>query len=178
MILVTWSVGPISYDYRAARGCRNRAGSRMLGRCTRVPDEWVTPAEPIEWDITIPTDDASIIRRRRALAPIQVLTDIERTKTSLDGDYWTRYDLFNIALAVIDQVALAMSISAGRTWEETVEYAAGQAARQVPDADRGQWQAVAERVVVSLVTTDVETVPYLVHAASGPQWLAQRFRLL
>lgn len=143
-----------------------------------MPDEWVTPAEPIEWDISIPTDDASITRRRRALAPIQVLTDIERTKTSLDGDYWSRYDLFNIALAVIDQVALAMSISAGRTWEETVEYATGQAARQVPDADRSQWQAVAERVVVSLVTTDVETVPYLVHTGTGPQWLAQRFRLL
>ena len=38
--------------------------------------------------------------------------------------------------------------------------------------------AVAERVVVSLVTTDVETVPYLVHTELGPQWRAQRFRLL
>jgi hypothetical protein len=143
-----------------------------------VTDEWATPAEPVGWDITIPTDDASVTRRRRALAPIQVLSDIERTKTSLEGHYWPRYDLFNIALAVIDQVALAMSISAGRTWEETVEYAAGQAARQVPDAGPGQWQAVAERVVVSLVTTDVETVPYLAQAPGGPQWLAQRFRLL
>jgi hypothetical protein len=132
----------------------------------------------VEWDITIPTDDVSIARRRRALAPIQVLTDIERTKMNLDGDYWARYDLFNIALAVIDQVALAMGISAGRTWDETVEYAAGQAARQAPDADSGQWQAVANRVVVSLVTTDVETVPYLVHTGSGPRWRAQRFRLL
>ena len=126
-----------------------------------MTDEWDLPTEPVEWDITIPTDDASIARRRRALAPIQVLTDIERTKGSLDGDFWRRYDLFNIALAVIDQVALAMGISAGRTWDETVEYAAGQAARQVPDADPGQWAAVAERVVVSLVTTEVETVPYL-----------------
>jgi hypothetical protein len=107
-----------------------------------------------------------------------VLTDIERTKTSLDGDYWARYDMFKIALAVIDQVALAMGISAGRTWDEAVGYAAGQATRQVPDADPGQWRAVAERVVVSLVTTDVETVPYLVHTSKGPQWRAQRFRLL
>jgi hypothetical protein len=143
-----------------------------------VVAEWDLPAEPAEWDITIPTDDASIARRRRALAPIQVLTDIERTKTSLDGDFWRRYDLFNIALAVIDQVALAMGISAGRTWDETVEYAAGQAARQAPDADREQWEAVAERVVVSLVTTDVETVPYLIHTITGPDWRAQRFRLL
>lgn len=30
------------------------------------------------WDVMIPTDDDSISRRRRALAPIQVLTDIER----------------------------------------------------------------------------------------------------
>ncbi|MBL7500560.1 hypothetical protein [Frankia nepalensis] len=107
-----------------------------------------------------------------------MLTDIERTKSSLDGDFWHRYDLFNIALAVIDQVALAMGISAGRTWDETVDYAGGQAARQVPDAAPTQWRAVAERVVVSLVTTDVETVPYLVHSDEGPKWLAQRFRLL
>jgi hypothetical protein len=105
-----------------------------------------------------------------------VLTDIERTKTSLDGG--PRYDLFDIALAVIDQVALAMGISAGRTWDETIEYAAGEAARQVPDAGHTQWETVAERVVVSLVTTDVETVPYLVHTADGPKWRAQRFRLL
>jgi hypothetical protein len=130
------------------------------------------------WDIVIPTDDESIVRRRRALAPIQVLTDVERNKSQLDGGFWHRYDLFNIALAVIDQVALAMGISAGRTWEETVDYAADQATRQAPDAGRVEWRAVAERVVVSLVTTDVETVPYLVHGAGGPTWLAQRFRLL
>jgi hypothetical protein len=141
-------------------------------------DGWALPPEPAHWGVTIPTDDASIARRRRALAPIQVLTDIERTKGSLDGDFWHRYDLFNIALAVIDQVALAMGISAGRTWEEALEYAAGQARRQVPDAPTDQCNAIAERVLVSLVTTDVETVPYLVHTADGPAWRAQRFRLL
>jgi hypothetical protein len=143
-----------------------------------VADGWTPITEPAEWDITIPTDDVSIARRRRTLAPIQVITDIERTKTRLDGDFWPRYDLFDIALAVIDQVALAMGISAGRTWDETIDYAAGQAARQVPDAAPTQWKTVAERVVVSLVTTDVETVPYLVHTAEGPKWRAQRFRLL
>jgi hypothetical protein len=143
-----------------------------------VPTEWDVPVEPVDWDITIPTDDSSIARRRRALAPIQVLTDIERTKMSLDGDFWHRYDLFTIALAVIDQVALAMGISDGKTWDEVVDYAATQAARQAPDADHGEWAAVAERVVVSLVTTDIETVPYVTYAAAGPQWRAQRFRLL
>ena len=118
---------------------------------------------PETWTIAIPTDDTSIVRRRRALAPIQVITDIERNKAQYDGDFWRNYDLFTIALAVIDQVALAMGISAGRTWDETIEYATSQAQRQVPDAGRQQWQAVAERVVVSLVTTDVETVAYLVH---------------
>jgi hypothetical protein len=135
-------------------------------------------AAPETWDVTIPTDDASIVRRRRALAPIQVITDIERNKGQYDGDFWRAYDLFTIALAVIDQVALAMGISAGRIWDETIDYALSQAQRQVPDASRPQWQAVAERVVVSLVTTDVETVPYLVHDETGPQWRAQRFRLL
>jgi hypothetical protein len=135
-------------------------------------------AAPGTWHVAIPTDDASIVRRRRALAPIQIITDIERNKGQYDGDFWRDYDLFTIALAVIDQVALAMGISAGRTWDETIGYAASQAQRQVPHADHQQWQAVAERIVVSLVTTDVETVPYLVHAESGPQWRAQRFRLL
>lgn len=83
-----------------------------------MTDSWEPTADTSSWDVRIPTDDESITRRRRALAPIQVLTDIERTKGSLDGDYWDRYDLFTIALAVIDQVALAMGISAGRTWEE------------------------------------------------------------
>lgn len=129
-------------------------------------------------DVAIPTDDAAIARRRRALAPIQVLTDLERNKANLDGDFWDRYDLFNVALAVIDQVALAMGISAGRTWDETVQYARDQAGRQCPDADPAEWLAVAERVVVSLVTTEVETVPYLVLGESGPEWLAQRFWLL
>jgi hypothetical protein len=133
---------------------------------------------PATWNVTIPTDDASIVRRRRALAPIQVLTDIERNKSQYDGEFWRNYDLFNIALAVIDQVALAMGISVGRTWDETVDYAVTQASRQAPGAGRTEWMAVAERVVVSLVTTDVETVPYLTYTEAGPQWLAQRFRLL
>jgi hypothetical protein len=141
-------------------------------------DDLELTSAPATWNVTIPTDDASIIRRRRALAPIQVLTDIERNKSQYDGEFWRDYDLFNIALAVIDQVALAMGISVGRTWDETVDYAATQASRQAPAASRTEWVAVAERVVVSLVTTDVETVPYLVHSEAGPQWLAQRFRLL
>ncbi|RMI32679.1 hypothetical protein [Nocardia stercoris] len=130
------------------------------------------------WNIAIPTDDDSITRRRRALAPIQILTDLERTKSSLDGDFWANYDLFRIALAVIDQVALAMGLSSGRTWDETLVYATEQAGRQVPDADPREWAKVAERVVVSLVTIDVEVVRHLVHTADGPTWRQQRFRLL
>jgi hypothetical protein len=155
-------------------GARTQKGLRVING-EGVAEELVGPET---WNVTIPTDDASIVRRRRALAPIQVLTDIERNKTQYDGDFWRNYDLFTIALAVIDQVALAMGISAGRTWDETIDYALTQAQRQVPDAGRQQWQAVAERVVVSLVTTDIETVQYLVHDDSGPQWRAQRFRLL
>jgi hypothetical protein len=98
--------------------------------------EWDLPVDLDGWEVTIPTDDASIARRRRALAPIQVLTDIERAKANLDGGFWDRYDLFNIALAVIDQVALAMGISAGRSWDETLDYApsapAGSGVRAAP----------------------------------------------
>lgn len=130
------------------------------------------------WNVAIPTDDDSITRRRRTLAPIQILTDLERTKSSLDGDFWVNYDLFRIALAVIDQVALAMGLSSGRTWGEVLVYATEQAARQVPDADPREWAKVGERVVVSLVTIDVEVVRHLVHTAGGPVWRQQRFRLL
>lgn len=143
-----------------------------------TPDFSAQGGGPASWDVTIPTDDASIARRRRALAPIQVLNDIERNKTSLEGSFWGDYDLFNIALAVIDQVALAMGISAGRTWEETLEYAAGQARRQSPDRKPGEWAQVAERVLLSLVTNDVAKVPYIVQGAEGPKWKAQRFKLL
>ncbi|WP_370948842.1 hypothetical protein AB5J62_15170 [Amycolatopsis sp. cg5] len=143
-----------------------------------MTESWEPLLDDPGQEVVIPTDDESIVRRRRALAPIQVLTDIERTKAALDGAYWDRYDLFTIALAVIDQVALAMGISAGRTWEETLEYAVGQAARQVPDADEAEWRSVAERVLVSLVTTDVEIVKHLVHTTTGPSWRNQRFRLL
>lgn len=141
------------------------------------PDD-AEAAEFSTWSVAIPTDDISIVRRRRALAPTEMLTEIEHNKSRYDGDFWGDYDLINIALGVIDQVALAMGISAGRTWDETIDYAAGEAERQSPTGGRKQWQAVAERVVVSLVTTDYTKVPYIVHGESGPEWVAQRFRLL
>lgn len=143
----------------------------------RIP-LWASDGDVGSWDVAIPTDDTSIARRRRALGPIQVLSDIERNKVSLDGRFWADYDLFNISLAVIDQVALAMGISAGRTWDEALEYAADQARRQMPGRQPAEWTQVAERVLVSLVTSDVNKVPYLIHGSSGPEWKAQRFRLL
>lgn len=162
-------------DYVVRLGVR----SGDVGESGRyVKQSWDASAELVGWDVVIPTDDDSISRRRRALAPIQVLTDIERTKSSLDGDYWDRYDLFTIALAVIDQVALAMGVSAGRTWDETMEYAIAQAARQAPGGIYAEYQSVAERVVVSLVTTDIEIARHLVHTEAGPVWRNQRFRLL
>src|SRR6266511_943665 len=134
-----------------------RAGVRGgLREVFVVTDGWDLTAGPAMWDIVIPTDDESIVRRRRALAPIQVLTDIERNKSQLDGGFWHRYDLFNIALAVIDQVALAMGISAGRTWEETVDYAADQATRQAPDAGRGEWRAVEQAINIFVEALDLD----------------------
>lgn len=138
----------------------------------------VTERGPVTWDVLIPTDDDSIARRRRALAPTAVLYALEQNKSSYGGDHWGHYDLFNLALGVIDQVALASGISSGRTWNETVAYAAGQAARQHPAGTPDEWDAVAERVVVSLVTSEVVEVPYLVHRDSGPEWRSHHFRLL
>jgi hypothetical protein len=50
------------------------------------------------------------------------------------------------------------------------------AARYPPRDAASGWRS--RSVVVSLVTTDVETVPCLVHTEEGPQWRPQRFRLL
>lgn len=141
-------------------------------------DEAQRDPGPGSWDLEIATDDQSIARRRRALAPIQVLSELERSKSSLDGDYWDSYDLFSIALAVIDQVALAMGLSAGRTWDETLAYAVTQAQRQAPDGGNDQWERVAHRILTALVTTEVESVPYLVFSDDTSAWRDQRFRLL
>ena len=151
---------------------------RGWGQDVNFDFEDMASTDAESWSVAIPTDDTSIVRRRRALAPIEVLIGIEYNKAHYDGDFWDNYDLYNIALGVIDQVALAMGISAGRTWDETVDYAVSEAQRQSPTGGRQQWQAVADRVVLSLVTTDYKKIPYLVHGESGPEWMAQRFRLL
>lgn len=135
-------------------------------------------AESVTWDVTIPTDDDSILRRRRASSPIKVLYDIDNNKQRYGGDFWGDYDLFSICLSVIDQVALAMGISAGRTWDEIMEYAMSQARRQSPTGGEQQWRDVAERVVVSLVTTDAESVNYIAYQDSSPEWLSQKVRIL
>ena len=50
-----------------------------------MTDPWEPLLEAPERGVVIPTDDESITRCRRALVSIQVLTEIERTKGSLDG---------------------------------------------------------------------------------------------
>lgn len=79
----------------------------MTGNCHQLWQSWTSPSQP-----TTPRSPDAAAHSPR----FQVLTDSERTRANLEGDFWHHYDLFNIALAVIDQVALAMGISAGRTW--------------------------------------------------------------
>lgn len=61
--------------------------------------------------LSIATDDGAITRRVKAIAATRPLHDLDRNKASFGGDHWERYDLMSLAIATIDEVALAMGVS-------------------------------------------------------------------
>lgn len=128
--------------------------------------------------ISIATDDDAIARRIKAIAATRPLHELDRNKSSWDGDWWDRYDLLSLAIATIDEVALAMSVSAGRSYHEAVEHCARQAARQQPEADEPEHQTVATRVVSALLADDPEAVTYIDHTSFQPVFRRHEFRLL
>ena len=128
-------------------------------------------------ELRIPTDDAAVIRRVKAIAATRPLHDLDRNKTSYEGAWWDRYDLLSLGVAAIDQVALSMGISAGLSHDETLSYVANQARRQVADATADQYLKVAERVVSALLVAPLEVV-YHVHEGGTTARRTHSFRLL
>lgn len=126
----------------------------------------------------IATDDSAITRRVKAIAATRPLHDLERNKASFGGDHWGRYDLMTLAIATIDEVALAMGVSAGRSYEEALAHCARQAARQDPNADEAEHELVASRVLGALLADVPEAVTYVDHLGDEPIQRRHEFRLL
>jgi len=128
--------------------------------------------------LSIATDDSAITRRVKAIAATRPLHDLERNKASFGGDHWDRYDLMSLAIATIDEVALAMGVSAGRSYDEALDHCARQAARQNPDDDNTEHELVASRVLGALLADVPEAVTYVDHTGHVPTQRRHEFRLL
>lgn len=126
----------------------------------------------------IPTDDEAVVRRVKAVAATRPLHDLERNKASYDGDFWDGYDLLSLAVKAIDQVALAMGVSAGIPYDEAAAYLADQARRQRDDGTEEERRAVAERVLSALVTEIPHEITYADHGPDGVVRRVHDFRLL
>lgn len=127
---------------------------------------------------SIPTDDAAVVRRVKAVAATRPLHDLERNKSSYEGDFWDRYDLLSLAVAAIDQVALAMGVSAGILYDDAVSYLAVQASRQQPGDTDAIWEAVARRVLDGLISDAPHETVYAAHDGDITERRVHPFRLL
>jgi hypothetical protein len=135
--------------------------------------------EPVDaLTLVVPTDDAAVVRRVKAIASTRPLHDLDRNKSSWDGQHWVHYDLLSLGLAVIDQVALAMGISAGILYDDAVRYVAEQAARQHPDGRTEHHRAVGERVIGGLVSDSPHEVRWVDHSGETPVRRVHNYRLL
>jgi hypothetical protein len=126
----------------------------------------------------IPTDDAAVIRRVKAVAATRPLHDLERNKSSYEGDFWDRYDLLSLAVAAIDQVALAMGVSAGILYDDAVSCLAVQASRQQPGDTDGIWGVVACRVLDGLISDSPHETVYAALDGDITERRVHPFRLL
>lgn len=126
----------------------------------------------------IATDDDAVVRRVKAVAATRPLHDLDRNKGTYDGSYWEHYDLLTLAVAAIDQVALAMGVSAGLPYDDATGYVAGQAERQRPDGAPDEWLSVAQRVLGGLVSDAPHEAVYALHAGGTVSRRIHDFRLL
>lgn len=140
--------------------------------------EVTDPDESGDLSLFIATDDSAITRRVKAIAATRPLHDLERNKANFAGGHWDRYDLISLAIAAIDEVALAMGISAGRSYDEALAHCTAQAARQNPHADETEHEQVASRVLGTLLADQPEAVTYVDHTGGEPTQRRHEFRLL
>ena len=147
------------------------------------PDGGLPEGPSIDEGIAIPTDDAAVIRRVKALATTRPLHDLDRSKAMWDVDIeWSSYDLLSLALTCIDAVALTQSLATGMLRPDLVSYCATQAARQNPEAADDELGQVAKRVVDALVSDQTLQVAYADHRdhvrADSPRRREWSFRIL
>ncbi len=124
------------------------------------------------------TDDSAVVRRTKAVAATRPLHDLERNKGLYEGDFWDRYDLVSMGIAVIDQVAMAMTVSAGMSLDEAHAFLAEQASRHSPGASEEERAAVAAKVLDGLVTEKPHEYVYVDHEGSTPVRHTYTFDLL
>jgi hypothetical protein len=160
----------------AGDGARDAAGDGSPATSTPTDDLLGDLAEPLT--LTVPTDDAGVARRVKAIAATRPLHDLDRNKTAWEGDFWDRYDLLSLAISVIDQVALSMGISAGMLHDDAVAYVVDQARRQQPDAPTGEGEMVAARVVGGLIADAPHELVWADHTGSAPVRRTHAYRLL
>jgi len=128
--------------------------------------------------LRIPTDDTAVVRRTKSVSATRPLHDLDRNKESYGGGFWDDYDLMSLGLAVIDQVALAMGVSAGMLYDDARTYLESEAARQCPGAPLEQHAAVAARVLRALVGEDPHEYTYVDHAGDAPVRRVHSYQLL
>lgn len=125
----------------------------------------------------IPTDDAGIVRRVKGIVVSAPINDLQRNRSSFQGDYWTAYDLVALSAGVIDQVALAMGVASGMPYDVALDSIKREAARQQPGGDDAQWANVAEKVLAALVSDAQHTHAYIDHTDNNQRRIHE-FRLL
>ena len=126
----------------------------------------------------VPADDSAVVRRTKAVAATRPLHDLERNKGQWEGNFWDRYDLVSMGIAVIDQVAMAMTVSAGMSLDDAHEFLSEQASRHSPDASKEERDAVAGKVLVGLVTDKPHEYVYVDHEVGAPVRHTYAFDLL
>jgi hypothetical protein len=140
-----------------------------------------TPALQVVSDgpgFRIPTDDAAVVRRAKSVATTRPLHELDRNKGQYEGDFWGRYDLLSLGLAIIDQVALAMGISAGMPYDEATAFVTGEAARQCPEAPGVEHADVTTRVLAALVGEEPSEYTYVEHSSGTPTRRLHAYQLL
>ena len=139
----------------------------------------LAPGDPLGPSVfRIPTDDTAVVRRTKSVAATRPLHDLDRNKESYEGGFWSEYDLMSLGLAVIDQVALAMGVSAGMLYDDAQTYLAGEAARQCPRGEADEHAEVAARVLRALVGEDPHEYTYVDHAGDAPVRRVHSYQLL
>ena len=149
-----------------------------IGDHSEAPAQLDTTDDLDWWSLRGDTDDPAVVRRAKAAFAVGPIHDLVRNSPMAEGDFWEHYDLFALSLAVIDQVAMGMTVSAGMGLDEARDFLAAECARQVPPRPEAEHRVVAERVVDALARPDPYEYEYTAFEESGPVRRTYSFTLL